>query len=212
MSSLPAAWSSGSLYSRDLILKLLHINSSIPTKLPCGIIFCFTKLPISQFFDEFSNAAKCVLHKTVTATFLVSPPAIDGSHDFMLSLMFCQNCLGDLFHKASAMASALYSCLDFQQALNAYLNSFWFSFMMSNRGPLLGLWLHQSSISLTIVIFILIFQYFPQNTQHWSWYLHVYTLYQYQCCVFCGKYWKIRMNVTIVSVTLWLFDAGKTNW
>ena len=47
--SLPAARSSGNLYSRDLILKLLRINSSIPSKIPRDIIFCFTKLPISEF-------------------------------------------------------------------------------------------------------------------------------------------------------------------
>ena len=138
MPSLPAARFSGSLCSRDLILKLLHINWSIPSKLPCEIIFWCTKLPIPQFFDEFSNAEKCFLNMTVTA---VSPLTADGNHDFLLFLMLCQNFLGDLFHKASAMASALHFCWDFQQALNAYLNSLLLSFMMSNRGPLLGLWL-----------------------------------------------------------------------
>ena len=136
MPSLQAARFSGSLCSRDLILKLLHINSSIPSKLLCEIIFWCTKLQISQFFDEFSNAEKCFLHMTVTASFPVSPPAVDGSHDFLLFLMFCQNFFGDLFHKA-----ALHFCWDFRQALNAYLNSFLLSLMMSNRGPLLGLWL-----------------------------------------------------------------------
>jgi len=29
---------------------------------------------MSQFFDEFSNAAKCFLHMTVNASFPVSPP------------------------------------------------------------------------------------------------------------------------------------------
>jgi len=96
MPSLTAARISGSLCSRDLILKLLHINSSIPSKLSCEIIFWCTKLPISQFFDEFSNAEKCFLHMTVTVLFLVSPPTADGSHDFSLFLMLCQNFLGDL--------------------------------------------------------------------------------------------------------------------
>jgi len=98
-------------------------------------------LPISQFFDEFSNAAKCFLHMTVTASFPVSTPTVDGSEAFLLFLMFCQNFLGDLFHKAWAMASAWHFCLDFRQALNAYLNTFLLSFIMWNRGPLLGLWL-----------------------------------------------------------------------
>jgi len=39
-------------------------------------------------------------HMTVTASFLDSPPTVDGNHDFLLFLMFCQNFLGDLFHKA----------------------------------------------------------------------------------------------------------------
>jgi len=78
---------------------------------------------------------------TVTALFPVSPPTVDGSHDFLLFLMLCQNFLGDLFLKASAMASALHFCWVFRQALNAYLNSFLLSFMISNRGPLFGLWL-----------------------------------------------------------------------
>jgi len=83
---------------------------------------------------------KCVLHMTVTALFPVSSPTADGSHDFLLFLMLCQNFLGDLFRKAPAMASALHFCWDFRQALNAYyLNAFLLSFMMSNRGPLLGL-------------------------------------------------------------------------
>ena len=133
MPSLPAARFSGSLCSRDLILKLLHINSSIPSKLPCEIIFWCTKLPIPQFYDEFSNAEKCFLHMTVTALFPVSPPTVDGSHGFLLFLRLCQNVLGDLFCKASAMASALHFCWDFRQALDAYLNSFLLSFMMSNR-------------------------------------------------------------------------------
>ena len=112
MPSLPAARFSGSLCSRDLILKLLHINSSIPSKLPCEIIFWCTKLPIPQFFDEFSNAEKWqwllyFLHVTVTALFPVSPPTADGSHDFLFFLMLCQNFLEDLFRKASAMASQL---------------------------------------------------------------------------------------------------------
>jgi len=87
----------------DFILKLLHINSSIIWKLPCEFIFRFTKLPISQFFDEFSNAAKWFFHMKVTVSFLVSPPTVDGSHVFMCFLMFCQNFLGGLFHKASSM-------------------------------------------------------------------------------------------------------------
>ena len=37
-----AARSNGSLYIRDLIIKLLHINSSIPSKLPCENCFIFT--------------------------------------------------------------------------------------------------------------------------------------------------------------------------
>ena len=82
------------------------------------------KLPIPQFFDEFSNAEKCFLHMTVTALFPVSSPTADGSHDFLLFLMLCQNFVVDLFHEASAMASALHFCWDFQQTLNAYLNSF----------------------------------------------------------------------------------------
>jgi len=141
MPSLSAARFSGSLCSRDLILKLLHISSSIPSKLLCELIFWCTKLPISQCFDEFSNAEKCFLHMTVTALFPVSTPTVDGSYDFLLFLMFCQNFLGDLFRKASGMASALHFCWNFWQALNAYLNSFLLSFIMSNRGPLLGLWL-----------------------------------------------------------------------
>ena len=139
MPSLPDERFSGSLCSRDVILKLLHIHSSIPSKLPCEIIFWCTKLPIPQFFDEFSNAEKCFLHMTATALFPVSLPTADGSHDFLLFLMLCQKFLGDLFRKASAMASALHFCWDFRHALNAYLNSFLLSFMMSNRGPLLGL-------------------------------------------------------------------------
>ena len=111
MPSLPAGRFSGSLCSRDLILKLLHVNSSVPSKLPCEIIFWCTKLPISHFFDEFSTAEKCFLHMTVTALFPVSPPTVDGSHDFLLFLMLCQNFLGDLFHKASAMPSALHRFL-----------------------------------------------------------------------------------------------------
>ena len=127
MPSLPAARFSGSLCSRDLILKLLHISWSIPSKLPCEIIFWCTKLPIPQFLDEFSNAEKkCFLHMTVTALFPVSPPTVYGSHDFLLFLMLCQNFLGDLFRKASAMASALHFCWDFRQALNAYWNLFYF--------------------------------------------------------------------------------------
>jgi len=39
-------------------LEALAPKSPIPSKLPCEIIFCFTKLPILQFFDEFSNAEK----------------------------------------------------------------------------------------------------------------------------------------------------------
>jgi len=50
MPSLPAARFSGSLCSRDLILKLLHISSSIPSKLLCEFIFWSPKLPIPQFF------------------------------------------------------------------------------------------------------------------------------------------------------------------
>jgi len=141
MPSLPAARFSGSLCSKGFIMKLLHMNSSIPSKLPCEVIFCCTKLPISLFFDEFSNAEKCFLHMTVTTLFPVSPTTVDGSHDFLLFLMFCRNFLGDLFNKVSGMASALHFCWDFRQALNAYLNSFLLSFIMSNRGPLLGLWL-----------------------------------------------------------------------
>jgi len=56
-----------------------------PSKLPCEFIFCFTRLPVSQFFDEFSNVAKCLLHMIVTASFPDSPPTEDGSHDFLLS-------------------------------------------------------------------------------------------------------------------------------
>ena len=82
------------------------------------------KIANSTVFDEFSNAEKCFLHMTVTALFPVSPPTVDGSHDFLLFLILCQNFLGDLFRKASAMASALHFCWDFRQALNAYLNSF----------------------------------------------------------------------------------------
>ena len=48
----------------------------------------------------------CVLHMTVTTSFPVSPPTVDGSPDFLLFPMFWQNFLGDLFHKALAMASA----------------------------------------------------------------------------------------------------------
>jgi len=44
-----------------------------------------------KFFDEFSNAEKCFLHMTVTALFPVSPPTVDGNHDFLLFLMLCQN-------------------------------------------------------------------------------------------------------------------------
>jgi len=42
-------------------------------------------------FYEFSNAEKCFLHMTVTALFFVSPPTVDGSHDFLLFLMFYKN-------------------------------------------------------------------------------------------------------------------------
>ena len=79
------------------------------------------------------------LHMTVPALFPVTPLTVDGSHGFLFFLMFCPNFLGDLFHKASVMASALHFCWDLQQALNAYLNSFVLSFVMSNGGPLLGL-------------------------------------------------------------------------
>jgi len=34
-------------------------------------------LPISQYFDEFSNAAKRFLYMTVTASFPVSSPTVD---------------------------------------------------------------------------------------------------------------------------------------
>jgi len=67
-------------------------------------------LPIPQFFDEFSNAEKCFLHMKVTALFPVSPPTADGSHDFLIFMMLCQNFLGDLFRKASAVESALHFC------------------------------------------------------------------------------------------------------
>jgi len=53
---------------------------------------------------------------TVTALFPVSPPTVDGSHDFLLFLMLCLNFLGGLFRKTSAMASALRFCWDFRQA------------------------------------------------------------------------------------------------
>jgi len=85
--SLPAAQFSGNLCSRDLILKLLRISSSIPSKLLRGFIFWCTKLPITQFFDEFSNAEKCFLHMTVTASFPVSALTADGSHDFLLKIV-----------------------------------------------------------------------------------------------------------------------------
>jgi len=49
-----------------------------------------------QFCDEFSKAEKCYLYMTVTALFPVTPPTVDGSHDFLLFLMLCQNFLGDL--------------------------------------------------------------------------------------------------------------------
>ena len=76
-------------------------------------------MPIPQFFDEFSNAEKCFLHMTVTALFPISPTTVDGSHDFLLFLMLFQNYLGDLFRKASAMASASHFRWDFRQALVA---------------------------------------------------------------------------------------------
>jgi len=137
--SSPAARFSGSLCSRDLILKLLHISSSIPSKLLHDIMFWCTKLPISQFFDEFSNAEKCFLHMTVTAWFPVSPPTVDGSHDFLLFLMLCQNFLGDLFHKPLTMASALHFVATSDKLL-MHIWTLFTSFIMSNRGPLLGLW------------------------------------------------------------------------
>jgi len=65
MLSLPAAHSSGSLCSIDLILKLLHINSSISLKLLCEIVL-FYKFAKFTVFDEFSNATKCFFHMTVT--------------------------------------------------------------------------------------------------------------------------------------------------
>jgi len=40
---------------------------------------------------------------TMNALFPVSLPTVDGSHDFLLFLMLCQNFLGDLFRKASAL-------------------------------------------------------------------------------------------------------------
>jgi len=46
----------------------------------------------------------------VTALFPVSPPTADGSHDFLIFMMLCQNFLGDLFRKASAVESALHFC------------------------------------------------------------------------------------------------------
>ena len=46
------------------------------------------------------------------------PPTVDGSHDFLLFLMFCQNFLGDLSCKAATMASALFFSVDFRQTLN----------------------------------------------------------------------------------------------
>jgi len=54
---------------------------------------------MSQFFDEFSNAENCFLHMTVTDLFPVSTPTVDGSHGFLLSVMFFQTFLGDLFRK-----------------------------------------------------------------------------------------------------------------
>ena len=112
-----------------------------PFKITMWVYILIHKVTNSTDFDEFSNAEKCLLHMTVTALFPVSPPTVDGSHDFLLFLMLCQNFLGDLFRKASAMASALHFCWVFRQALNAYLNSFLLFFMISDRGPLLGLWL-----------------------------------------------------------------------
>ena len=41
----------------------------------------------------------------IFSVFPVSPPTADGSHDFLLFLMLCQNFVGDLFRKALAMAS-----------------------------------------------------------------------------------------------------------
>ena len=110
MPSLPAARFSGILCSRDLILKVLHINSSIPSKLPCEIIFWCTKLPIPQIFHKFSNAQKRFLHMTVTALYLVSTPTVDGSHDFLLFLMLCQNFLGKLSHEAMELSPWLQFC------------------------------------------------------------------------------------------------------
>jgi len=98
------------------------------------------KLPIPQFFDEFSNAEKCVLHMTVTALFPVFPPTVDGSHDFLLFLMLCQN----FWEFCSVKPQPWHQLYIFvgtydKLLINAYLNSFLLSFMMSNRGPLLGL-------------------------------------------------------------------------
>jgi len=103
-----------------------HENLS-PKKLPwlcpwCEIMFCVTKLPISQFFDEFSNAAKCFLSMTVIASFPVSPSTVDWSHDSLLFLMFCQKFVGDLFHKALTKVSALYFSWDVR--LGTFLGTF----------------------------------------------------------------------------------------
>jgi len=60
MPSLPAARFSGSLCRRDLILKLLHINSSIPSKLPWEIIFWCTRFSRNIWFlVPISRGAKC---------------------------------------------------------------------------------------------------------------------------------------------------------
>jgi len=102
--SLPAVRFSGSLCSRDIILKLLlqifctSAHQSLQNYY-VSLYFDAQNCRFHSFFDEFSNAEKCFLHMTVTALFPVSPPTVDGSHDFLLFLMRCQNFLGDLFRK-----------------------------------------------------------------------------------------------------------------
>ena len=86
----------------------------------------------------------------MTASFLVSPLNVDGNHDFLIFLMFFQNILGDLFHKALAMSCALYFYLDFRQALNAYLNSFLLPFICCQMEVHLWVYDNQSRISMLV--------------------------------------------------------------
>ena len=45
----------------------------------------------------------------------------------------------------------------------------------------------------------------PRSLCHMNLLRYTKTYYQDQCCMFCGKYWNIRFNLTIMS--LWQYDC-----